>query len=218
MNVIEKEFDALAPVYETNRLSRWYQAHTNEILKHCSSYEEGDILDVGCGTGHFLRRYLKSNPGMRGVGLDVSTAMIREAREKAELEQVGNVEFIRGDFERISLQTLSSYDFKIIVCANAFHYFANPQQAAEKLHQLLRAGGTLFVLERNKASSPLTVLWAFLHRNCIKDRVQFYAQNELLHFFEHAGFTDASVVQSIRRYLWKGKLFTSIVLVRCHKQ
>ena len=34
VNAVEKEFDALAPEYEENRLADWYQAHAEEILKH----------------------------------------------------------------------------------------------------------------------------------------------------------------------------------------
>lgn len=218
MNVIKKEFDDLAPVYESNRLSPWYQAHAKEILRQCPPLRDGNILDVGCGTGYFLRNYLKRNPGARGAGLDVSLAMIGEARKKAESEQIGNVEFVNGDFEEISLQTFALYDFRIIVCANAFHYFSDPQRAADKLFRLLGDGGVLFILERDKSRSPLTLLWSFLHRNYIKDQVEFYDQNELLQFFERAGFREASVIQSIRRYFWKSKLFTSIVLIGCRKE
>ena len=85
MNVVEKEFDALAPEYESNRLASWYQAHADEILEHCLDIDEGDILDIGCGTGHFLREYLKDKPKLRAVGIDISSSMIEEAASKAAL-------------------------------------------------------------------------------------------------------------------------------------
>ena len=72
MNVVEKEFDALAAEYENNRLSSWYQAHADEMLEHCLDINEGDILDIGCGTGHFLREYQKDKPGHKAVGVDIS--------------------------------------------------------------------------------------------------------------------------------------------------
>ncbi len=217
MSVIKREFDNLASVYENNRLSPWYQAHGAEILKHCPPLEAGDILDVGCGTGHFLRNYLKNNPGARGVGLDISSAMIDEAGKKAQVDEVDNVEFVNGDFEAIDPQEFAAYNFKVIVCSSAFHYFLDPQRAAEKLYGLLADGGVLYVLERDKSRSLLTRLWGFLHRIYIKDQVEFYDRHVLLQFFRHAGFRNASVIQSIRRYFWKGKLFTSVVLIRCQK-
>ena len=79
MNVVEKEFDAKAAEYESNRLASWYQAHADEMLEFCLDIEAGDILDIGCGTGHFLREYLKDKPKLRAVGIDVSSSMIDEA-------------------------------------------------------------------------------------------------------------------------------------------
>ena len=83
MNVVEKEFDAKAVDYESNRLASWYQAHADEMLRHCLDIDTGDILDIGCGTGHFLRQYLKDKPGLRAVGVDISSSMIDEASRKA---------------------------------------------------------------------------------------------------------------------------------------
>ena len=42
VDIIEKEFNAIAAEYETNQLADWYQAHASEILKHCIVLEEGD--------------------------------------------------------------------------------------------------------------------------------------------------------------------------------
>lgn len=217
VKVIQREFDEVAPVYETNRLSSWYQAHADEILRQCPPLPTGDILDVGCGTGYFLRSYLARNPHARGVGIDVSEGMVEAARARAEAEQIANVEFVGGDFERVDLQLFAAYRFSIIVCANAFHYFSDPQSATDRLYRLLGNDGVLFILERDKSSSLLTQLWGFLHRYYIKDQVEFYDKDELLKFVERAGFRDLSVVNSIRRYFWRGKLYTSVVLIRCRK-
>ena len=45
MNTIEREFNALAEDYESNRLAPWYMAHAAEILQYCEQMEDGDILD-----------------------------------------------------------------------------------------------------------------------------------------------------------------------------
>ncbi|HBE91283.1 MAG TPA: hypothetical protein DDW55_01700 [Gammaproteobacteria bacterium] len=216
--VIQQEFDELAREYESNRLSGWYQAHGAEILDACPDLEEGDILDIGCGTGHFLRQYLKKNPSVRGVGLDMSASMVNEARRLAEAENITNVSYMTGDWELIDIEDLGAYNFRIIVCANTFHYFANPQAAIAKIHHLLAKDGFLYTLERDKSRSLLTSFWGFLHSTWIKDHVIFYSGNDLIRLFENAGFTGISVIRSIRRYFWKKKLFTSIVLLECHKK
>jgi len=215
--VIEQEFDAIAPVYENNGPSQWYQAHEAEMLTVCNPLKEVDILDIGCGTGHFLRQYLKQNPQARGVGLDLSSSMIDEAKNNADAEGIENVSFYKGDWEEVDAGLFRPYNFSLIVCANAFHYFADPQAAAEKMYHLLSDGGTLKLLERDKSRSLLTYFWGFLHRNCIKDHVVYYGKNELLSFYEKSGFINVRVIRTIRRYFWKKKLFTSIVLIECDK-
>src|SRR5262245_200677 len=49
-----------------------------EILKRLTAQAES-WLDVACGTGYFLRR-ARGNPGIRCAGLDISQAMLAEAR------------------------------------------------------------------------------------------------------------------------------------------
>ena len=218
MNVVEKEFDAKAAEYESSRLANWYQAHADEIHRHCLNVNEGDILDIGCGTGHFLRNYLKNKPNIRAVGVDISSAMIDEATKKAKNSDLINLKFIHADWETMKLASFSGYNFKIIFCANAFHYFTDPQAASHKLHELLKDNGMLYVLERDKARSLLTIFWGFLHSAFIKDQVAFYKTSELVKFFENAGFKDVSIVRSIKKYFWKNKLFTSIVLIEGKKQ
>lgn len=218
LNIIEKEFNALAAEYETNRLSDWYQAHANEMLKHCPDIKEGDILDVGCGTGYFLRLYLKDKPHIRAVGIDASSAMIEAAKKKAGAAGLNQIKFIHANWEELNPDLFIDYRFKAIFCANTFHYFSDPQSATDKLFKQLVEEGTLYLLERNKALSPLTLLWGFIHRVFIKDQVIFYSTAELVRFFEKAGFKQVKTLLSLKKYFWKNKLFTSIVLIEGSKQ
>jgi len=217
MSVVAKEFDALASEYESNRLAPWYQAHAEEMLRYCLDIEDGDILDIGCGTGHFLREYVKDKPAVRAVGTDLSSSMIKEATEKAAKAGLGNLKFIHADWETMGLGAFSGYNFRIIFCANTFHYFTDPEAASSRLYELLQEGGTLYVLERNKARSLLTFIWGFLHRTLIKDQVVFYKNAELVKFFEDAGFKGVNIIRAIKKYFWKNKLFTSIVLIEAKK-
>ena len=217
MNVVEKEFNALAAEYEENRLSAWYQAHAEEMLQHCTALQHGDILDVGCGTGYFLREYVKRNPGVRAVGIDTSAEMISTAREKAAAEGLENIGFIHADWEKLDPRIFEGYRFRLIFCANAFHYFEQAQTASNKLFNQLSEGGRLYVLERNKSRSLLTLLWGFLHTVFIRDQVVFYKTSDPIHLFNNAGFVHVKALRSIKKYFWKNKTFTSIVLIQASR-
>ena len=217
MNVIANEFNALANEYETNRLARWYKAHAEQILEQCPPLENGDILDVGCGTGYLLRSYLKRNPGTRGLGLDIAEAMVERATQLASSEAISDIRFVQGDWESLDDQVLDNRSFRLVFCTNAFHYFSNPQRAADKLFDVLSVDGYLYVLERNASNSLLTRLWGWMHRHCIKDNVEFYTSNKLESLFRQAGFSKVTVLRTINRFLWKNKLYTSIVIIKCKK-
>lgn len=215
MNVIAKEFNALAPQYENNRLAPWYKAHAKEILSQSPRLPDGDILDVGCGTGYLLRTYIKSNPGTRGLGLDISRAMVEQAQRLAESDGLTNVRFINGDWESLEPGVLANRSFRLVFCANAFHYFSSPQKAARQMYDVMTDDGCLYVLERNASNSVLTRAWGWLHQHCIKDNVEFHTEDQLASYFTNAGFTNVTTVRSINRVLWKNKLYTSVVLLKC---
>ena len=216
-SVVEGEFDELAGDYESNRLSQWYKAHGEEILQHVPDRIRGDILDIGCATGHLLRRLSGRCPNGTLVGIDLSEKMVAEARGKAAAAPSGRYQFYQDDWEALSTETteaLRGFNFQLIVCANAFHYFADPRMASREMYKMLGENGILLLLEREKHDSPLTALWGFLHRHFIKDQVSFYSTRELVSMLKSAGFSDVRVVRTIKKYLWKGKLFTSIALIR----
>lgn len=216
-DVIVQEFDAVAPVYENNRLSEWYKAHAEEMLTVSNPEAGSEVVDIGCGTGYFLRRLYMQSPGLQCTGVDISAQMVHVAREYARKEDIEEITYIEADWEEIDLSQFRGRP-ALITCANAFHYFADPRAALEKMHQLLAEDGRLLILERDKSRSFLTSVWAFLHERLIRDHVIFYDENELCRLLESTGFANIIIVKRIKRYFWKNKLFTSISLIECHKK
>jgi len=214
-SVVEREFDALAPEYERNRLAPWYQAQADEVLRACPEPGAGDILDVGCGTGYLLRRMLRTRPAARGLGIDLAGEMVRQASRLAAENHIDNVRFIRADWESLDPCVLEEYDFRLAFCTSAFHYFSNPGAATVKLYRALGPGGSLYLVERNKSRSLMTGIWGWLHRHWIRDNVSFYELEELQSLLRAAGFARVRTLRTINRVLWKNKLYTSVALIEC---
>lgn len=62
------------------------------------------ILDIGCGGGANIKRFLKSNPGACVTGLDYSSVSVDTARKlNAEAIAEGRCEIIQGDVSRVHL-------------------------------------------------------------------------------------------------------------------
>ena len=213
---IVREFDSKAAEYEQNRLGGWYIAQLQMLAQHIDHNASGDILDIGCGTGWLLRSIASARPDRRYVGIDIAPKMNEFARSNLP-KSTTNAEFIDSDWESMDLECLSAYRFSAIVCTSAFHYFAEPEKALSKMHGLLATSGSIFIVERDKSASPLTVLWDLLHRHYIKDHVRFYSRAQLRDMLTEAGFTNVEVIEAVKRYLWHGKLQTNVVFLRGQK-
>ena len=140
---IREEFDAKAPHYECNRLAPWYQAHGELLLAHLAPAAGDLVLDVGCGTGHFLRRLRAACPGVEGVGLDLAPAMVEGARVLARDEGLDRLAFVAADWEAPDPDLdaiLGGRRASHLVCASVLHYFADPGLALRRMHAALRPG------------------------------------------------------------------------------
>lgn len=218
-NPIQREFDTKASVYESNRLANWYRAHAQEILDICPLSIDGDTLDIGCATGYQLRLLRSRNTAFKLVGIDLSTNMISTAKTLSESDE-GQFHYVADDWENLtedSKSFLGACRFRLIICANTLHYFRDPEKAIIDMLNMLESGGTLVVLEREQSGSYLTRLWGFLHRYLIKDHVEFHSANDICKLLKKAGFSKFEIASTIKRYVWKGKLFTSVALIRGEK-
>jgi len=208
---VAAEFDAKAAHYETNRLAGWYRAQNEAVLAALPAGFLGTLVDVGCGTGWLLRRAASQRPGLVGVGIDLSSGMIRQARMRG-----GGPTFLCADWESVALDSVRAAAggaADVLTCVSVLHYFRDPGAALARMGALLQPGGLLILLDRAKEKSPLTVLWDFLHRFVIRDHCRFYSTSELRALLRDAGFQEVGEPRRIRRWFWKGKLFTSLVLL-----
>jgi len=88
-------FERSSVVYDTVHAAKDYDSECRSILQHLEPAKNltpfaPRLLDIGCGTGEFTKRFLQS--GWQAIGIDCSEAMIRRAHEKGIKACVGRVE------------------------------------------------------------------------------------------------------------------------------
>ncbi|HID87600.1 MAG TPA: class I SAM-dependent methyltransferase, partial [Anaerolineae bacterium] len=97
------------------RYEAWYEAGEGRradalekalLLKMVQGFPGArDLLEVGCGTGHFTRWFARL--GLRAVGLDLSPAMLAEARGRDGIPLIlgdaACLPFADGSFELVAL-------------------------------------------------------------------------------------------------------------------
>jgi ubiquinone/menaquinone biosynthesis C-methylase UbiE len=213
---VREEFDAEAGTYESGRMAPWYKAQGRMVLEALDDVE-GPVVDIGCGTGWFLRRLARTHPGIHGIGLDLSGAMVERARELTEMEGVQGLRFRQGDWEDPDvvrqIQELLHRPAEVVTCISAFHYFHDPAGALGRMRELLAPGGRVLVMERAKDASFLTAAWGLLHQSVLRDGVRFYRSEELKRLMTQAGFVEVRTLREIRKRFWKGKIYTSLTLL-----
>ena len=96
--------------------------------------QPGNILDVGCGSGWFLRRM--RDQGWQTFGVEVSSSAVRVGREK------GGLDIFCGTLPAARFQP----DFFDYVRLNhSFEHIASPHETLDEIHRILKPDGKLMI-------------------------------------------------------------------------
>lgn len=118
----------------------WIGAREFSLMMHLLQPQPGaSLLDVGCGSGYFSRRFAAG--GLRVTGLDAAPAMLRFAHERA-----GGVSYVEGDG-----QTLPFADGCFDYCAavTSLCFVTDPTRVLAAMWRVCRRGLVLGLLNRH---------------------------------------------------------------------
>jgi ubiquinone/menaquinone biosynthesis C-methylase UbiE len=102
------------------------------------------VLEVAVGTGVVFRKVLLQNPSGTNVGIDLTEAMLRRARRKAERTGVPFTLAI-GDARAL---TFDDGTFDVVLSNNMLGLLARKDvpRVLEEMHRVLRPGGRLVLV------------------------------------------------------------------------
>lgn len=136
-----ESIDEVAVYDESHSKFRDLKNESREILSLLGVNEGATLLDIGCGTGVFVREAFKA--GLSVTAADVSDRMLQYAEEKAILEQC-NIKFVKGGF--LSLESeCQSFDY--VTTSFSFHHLPDFYKfiALKRMNSLLKDDGILFI-------------------------------------------------------------------------
>ena len=140
---IEKEKIDISEKMPGLRFSYDYQL--NQIKKHCA--DGGQLLDFGCGTGHFI--YNMTLNGYKMDGVEFSEDTIQKLKKS----------FTENDFFNLNDFFSSSKKYDFIRLSNVLEHFTNPKQEFQKLFSKLSPNG-VFLIEGPLENNISLVNWA----------------------------------------------------------
>jgi 2-polyprenyl-3-methyl-5-hydroxy-6-metoxy-1,4-benzoquinol methylase len=146
-------------------------------IKRVSTYvTAGNVLDLGCGYGFFLR-CLGEN--YEGVGLDVSNHAVRVAREKY------GVNAQAGLLERNSFPP--NY-FSLITLWDVLEHLPDPKETFEILRSIMKDDGVM-VLTTGNVDSIAAKLWGKRwHLYTVPEHLWFFSPHTLANLLNQTGF------------------------------
>jgi len=91
------------------------------------------VLDVGCGPGIVTAALRRT--GFEAVGVDLTPAMLREARS-------AGVTCVRGDVTSLPFR---SEAVDVALSRNTFHHLADPRRVLQEMARIVRHGGRVVI-------------------------------------------------------------------------
>jgi len=122
-------------------------------IKHAISYMDikpGDrILDVGVGTGLSLSLFPKY---CNVVGIDLSTEMLRKAKEKIELNNLKNIKVMSMDAMCVGFKDDS---FDKVFISHVVTVVPDPYKVMSEVRRVCRKGGQVVIVNHFKSKNKV---------------------------------------------------------------
>lgn len=173
------DYDSVAGTYERRYDQHDYAGVQHTVLAFAAGEATAAVLEVGCGTGHWL-----ATLGDRAAviaGVDPSWGMLQRARLAAP-----GALLARGRAEALPWRAAS---FDRVVCINALHHFADPVAFFGESRRVLRPGGGLLVVGLDPHTG-LDRWWVYDYfpSALAADRTRYPATQVIRHRMAEAGF------------------------------
>jgi SAM-dependent methyltransferase len=155
------------------------------------------VLDVATGTG--FNAFAFAPEARRVVALDLTAAMLAEARRLAAERSVANVTLVQGIADALPFAASA---FDVTTCRIAPHHFPSVPAFLAEVVRVTRPGGRVVLGDTSSPEGPALAAW---HNGveALRDpsHVRNYTAAEWRAFAEGAGLTVAALDTSCRSHL-----------------
>jgi ubiquinone/menaquinone biosynthesis C-methylase UbiE len=141
---VQKHFDRVAKDYDSGKQK--YSFYYENLKKLLGSLipKNSKVCEIGCGTGDLL----SSLKPKFGYGMDVSSEMIKRAKNKHKLEK--NLKFSTS-------WPINKFDY--IFMSDVIEHLDNPQETFQKIARLMDKNSVLVNTMANPAWEPILMFW-----------------------------------------------------------
>lgn len=156
------------------------------LVRAAGTTAADDVLDVACGPGLVACAFAAR--ARQVTGIDLTPAMLEQARLLASERGLGNVVFRQGDVLPLPFPDAA---FSVVVSRLAFHHFPDPAAVLAEMRRVCVAGGRVVVCDLTAAEDPVKAA-AFHEMEMLRDpsHARALSLTELRGLFARAGFSE----------------------------
>ncbi len=193
--MIQQGFDTVAAGYDHPSLS-FFPETAKRLIEHLQLQPHQQLLDVCTGTGVVALTAAEKLPQGKVTGIDLSSGMLQQARNKATEKNLSNTEFQQMDLEQL---TFAEATFDVATSSFGLFFIEDMTTALNNIAHTVKPGGKIAITSFTEdAFSPMADI--FIKRYEATGREvpalswKRLASEELLREqFEAVGISDVSV-------------------------
>jgi ubiquinone/menaquinone biosynthesis C-methylase UbiE len=175
------DYDDIATTYDRRYQHNDYSGVEEALIAFIGEHFDQRVLEVGCGTGHWLRLFGSS--GTRVTGLDASAQMLAYAKTQA-----AKAALVQGSAERLPW---TSESFDRVFCINAFHHFQDKVAFLTEAMRVLRPGGLMMTVGLDPHTGvDQWYIYEYFDNVLEIDRRRYSLSNQIREWARTAGFAD----------------------------
>ncbi|HEV8042077.1 MAG TPA: methyltransferase domain-containing protein [Bryobacteraceae bacterium] len=163
------------------------QEALNRIVELAGAGREDTVLDVACGPGLLVCAFARVV--RHAAGIDLTPAMLEQARELQRQQGLQNVTWQQGDVLPLPY---ADGEFSIVSARFAFHHFLDPLAVLKEMRRVCRAGGRIIVADSAPASDKADAFNA-VERLRDPSHVRAMPEEELRELFISGGLGEPRV-------------------------
>lgn len=175
----EEDYYFFDPRHEKQQMRRaefLFKIVKNELL-----LSNACVLDVGCGTGHFVS--LCHRNGYKATGADISNKAVQISRDRAK-----DCEFVHFSEVEELLRHFGSNSFDAVTLWEVVEHVLDPLYYLKILEQLLKKGGKLFISTPNVDSIYSRIMgekWHGFQGTMPQYHIRYFNQKSLLFLLDN---------------------------------
>jgi ubiquinone/menaquinone biosynthesis C-methylase UbiE len=145
---VQRQFGPVAANYATSAVH--VSGPDLEAMLAAAAPQGGErVLDAGSGAGHTALAFAPLVAEV--VGVDLTEAMLIQARRLAARRGLSNASFQRGDVERLPFPDGS---FDLVTSRYSAHHYPHPSVALREFARVLRPGGVFLLVDVVSPDEP----------------------------------------------------------------